>query len=95
MDDLVSDKIVDHEDQVILTKDSYNSTSVSVNGSTIIDTPIACSFLQCLYKQQGLSLQYLHKTVITILCLLNLYKNISTDEYILSLLQVSLQMSLR
>ena len=39
LDDLKSDKIVDHEDQVILTKVSYNSTSVSMNGLTNIDTP--------------------------------------------------------
>ena len=37
LDDLMSDKIVDHEDPVILTKGSFNSTSVSVNESTNID----------------------------------------------------------
>ena len=50
MDDVMSNKIVDHEDQVILTKESYNSTSVSMNGSTNINTPIPSLFLQCLYK---------------------------------------------
>ena len=35
LDDLKSDKIVDHEDQVILTKELSNSTSVSVTGLTI------------------------------------------------------------
>ena len=64
--DLKSNKIVDHEDQVILTKESYNSTSVSVTGLTSTGT-----FLQ------GLFLQYLHETVITILCLHHLYKGIS------------------
>ena len=44
-DDLMLDKIVDHGDQIILTKESYNSTSVSVNGSTNIDTPIPSLFL--------------------------------------------------
>ena len=52
-------------------------------------------FLQCLYKLQGLSLQYLHKAIITVLCLLCLYKNISIDLRLLLLLQISLQMSLR
>ena len=32
LDDLMLDKIVDHEDKVILTKESYNSTIVSMNG---------------------------------------------------------------
>ena len=32
LDNLMTDKIVDHEDQVILTKESYTFTSVSVNG---------------------------------------------------------------
>ena len=32
LDDLMSDKIVDHKDQVMLTKESYTSTNVFVNG---------------------------------------------------------------
>ena len=36
-DDLMSDKIDDHEDQVMLTKESYESPSLSVNESTNID----------------------------------------------------------
>ena len=52
LDDLISDKTVDHEDQVILTKESYISTSLSVNESTNIDNPIPSLFLQCLYKLQ-------------------------------------------
>ena len=45
LDDLTLDKIVDHEDSVILAKGSYNYTSVSMNGSTNIDTPIpSCSY---------------------------------------------------
>ena len=95
LDNLMSNKIVDHEDPVILTKESYICTNVSVNGSTNIDTPIPSLFFQCLYKLQGLSLQYLHKTVITILYLHCLYNNISTVVHILPLLRVSLQMSIR
>ena len=50
LNDLMSDKIVDHEDQVVLTKESYKSTSVSVNESTNINNPTPSLFLQCLYK---------------------------------------------
>ena len=50
------DKIVDNEDQVILTKESYKSTSVSMNKSTSINNPKPCLFLQCLYILQDLSL---------------------------------------
>ena len=82
LDDLILDKIVDHEDQVILTKELYNSTIVSVNGSTNIDTSIPCLFLHYLYKIQDLFLQYLHKAIVTILCLLCLYDNISTNKRI-------------
>ena len=84
LDDLMSDKIVDHEDQVILTKKSYN-----------INIPITRLFLQCLYEMQGLSLRYLHKTIITILCLFCIYEITSTGEHILSSLRIPLQMSLR
>ena len=94
LDDLMSNKIVDREDLVSLTKQSYNYTSVSVNRSTNINTPIP-SFLQCLYKLQYLSLQYLHKAIITILCLHCLYKTTSTVVHLLSLVRVSLQMSIR
>ena len=45
LDDLMLDKIVDHEDQVILTKKSYRSTSVSMNESTNINNPIPSLFL--------------------------------------------------
>ena len=85
LDDLISDKIFDHEDQIILTEEPYNSTSMSVSGSTNTNTPIPRLFLQCLYKLQSLSLQYLHKAVITILCLHYLYKNTSTVVHLLSL----------
>ena len=44
----MSDKIVDHEDQVMLTKESYEPTSVSVNESTNINDPTPSLFLQCL-----------------------------------------------
>ena len=93
-DDLKSYRIVNHEDQVILTQESYNSTSVSVTRLTNIDTFLPSLFLRCLYKIQGLSLQYLHKTVITILCLPCLYENTSTVVRLLSSLWVSLWMSL-
>ena len=59
LDNLMSDKIVDHEDQIMLTKESYESTRVSMNESTNIDNPTPSLFLQCLYKLQGLSVQYL------------------------------------
>ena len=38
------DKIADHEDQVILTKKSCKSTSVSVDESTNIDNPTSSLF---------------------------------------------------
>ena len=44
LDDLILYMIVDYKDQVILTKESYNSTSVSVNGLMNIDTPLPCFF---------------------------------------------------
>ena len=45
LDDLLSNKIVDYEDQVMLIKESYTSTSVSVNESTNIDNPTPSLFL--------------------------------------------------
>ena len=45
LDDLIFNKIVDREDPVILTKESYNYTSIFVNGSINIDTPILSLFL--------------------------------------------------
>ena len=81
-----SNKIVDQEIQIILFKKSNNSTIVSSNthtGLTSTSTPL-----------QGLFLQYLHKAVITILCLCRLYKGISIIVYLSSSLRVSLQMSL-
>ena len=44
LDDLKLDKTVDHEDQVILTKESYNSTSVSMTELTNINTSLPSSF---------------------------------------------------
>ena len=44
---------------------------------------------------QGLFLQYLHKTVITILCLGYLYTGISMVVYLMWSLQLSLRMSLQ
>ena len=64
-------KIVNQEDQVLLTEESYNSTSLSVTGLLSTGTSL-----------QGLFLQYLYKTVITILCLCDLYKDISMVLYI-------------
>ena len=75
------DKIVNHKDQVILTKEPYKSTSVSVNESTNIDNPIPSLFLQYLYKLQDLSLHYLYKAVNTILCLRYLYESTYTIVY--------------
>ena len=66
-----------------------------MTGLPNIDTSLPSLFLQCLYEIQGLSLQYLHTTVITIFCLPYLYENISTVVRLLSSLRVSLQMSLR
>ena len=73
-----------------MTKESYKYTSVSVDESKNIDNPIPNLSLQCLYKLQGLSLQYLHEVVGTILCLHCLYENISNVVHLLSLLQVSI-----
>ena len=50
LDGLILDKIIDHEEQVILTKESFKSTSVSVMGLTNIDTSLPSLFLRCLYK---------------------------------------------
>ena len=55
-----SNKIVDQENQILLTVGSSNSTSVSLKHT---GTSTLSTFLQ------GLFLQYLHKAVITILCL--------------------------
>ena len=95
LDNLMSDKIVDHEDQVVLTKESYKLTSVSMNKSTNIYNHTPSLFLQCLYKLQGLSLQYLYKAVITILYLHCLYENISNVVHLLPLVRISIQMSIR
>ena len=84
LEDLKSNKIINHEDPIILTKEPYNSTSVSVTRLTITGTSL-----------QGLFLQYLYKTLVTILCLRNLYKGIYTVIYLLSSLQLSLQVSLQ
>ena len=80
-------KIVHQQNQILLSVGSSNSTRVSANKHTGLTN--TSTFLQ------GLFLQYLHKVVITILCLCCLYKDISTVVYLLSLLQVSLQVSLR
>ena len=45
LDDLMSNKIVDCEGPVILTKESYIYPSVSMNGSTNIDISIPSLFL--------------------------------------------------
>ena len=79
MKDLKSNKIADHKDQVILTKELYNSTSVSKTGLSSTNTSL-----------QVLFLQYLYKPVITILFLRDLYKDISTVVYLLLSLQLSL-----
>ena len=91
----MSDEIVDHDDKVMLTKESYKSMSVSVNESTNINNSTPSLFLQCLYKQQGLSLQYLHKAIITILCLHCLYENTSNVVHLLSSVRVPTQISIR
>ena len=76
-------KIINQEDQIILTKGSSNSTNVSTNRLTNTSTFV-----------QGLFIQYLHKAVISIMCLHHLYKDISTAVYLLSSLKISLQVSL-
>ena len=78
----------------MLTKEPYKSTSISVNESTNIDNPTPSLFLQCLYKLQGLSLQYLYKAVITILCLRCLYENSFSVVHLLPSVGVSIQMSI-
>ena len=70
LEDLKINKIVDHEDQDILPKELNNSTNVHVTGLTSTGTSL-----------QGLFLQYLYETVITILCLRDLYKGIFTVMY--------------
>ena len=91
----MTDKIVDHDDQVILIEESYKSTSVSVNKSTNISNPIPSLFLQYLYTLQGLSLQYLYKAIITILGLRYFYKNTSTVVHILSSVRVFIRIFTR
>ena len=51
LNDLMSDKIVDHEDQVMVTEESYKYAGVSMNESTNIDNHTSSLFLQCLYYQ--------------------------------------------
>ena len=67
--------------------ESSNSTIVSVNNHTGLTSTSTLL--------QGLFLQYLHETIITILCLRRLYEDISTIIYLLSSLQVCLPVSLR
>ena len=89
-----SNKIVEQENQNLLTVGSSNSTRLSVkhNGTTSTST-----FLQCLFTQ------YVHKVIITILCLQpflpmavyedalrHLYKDIYTAIHLLSYLLTSL-----
>ena len=76
-------KIVHQEDQVLLTEGSSSSTIVSATGLTSTSTFV-----------QGLFPQYLHKAIITILCLHHLCKGISMFVYLLSSLQMSLRVSL-
>ena len=91
-----SNKIINQENQILLIVGSSNSTSIFVNkhnGITNTSTPI-----------QGLFLQYLHKVVITILCIQpslpvsllkniiqNLYKGFSNVIYLLLSLLISLR----
>ena len=90
-----SNKIVDHGNQILLLVGSSKSTSISMKYNETTNTS---SFLQ------GLFLLYLHKTVITILCLQlsltvsvhkdirhHLYKGISTIVHLLSSLPESLR----
>ena len=84
INDMESNTIIDQEDQVLLVEGSNNSTSVSATGLTSVRT--------CL---QGLFLQYLHKIIVTTLCLRHLYKGITTAVYILLLLQMCIQVSVR
>ena len=58
-----------------------------------IDTHTPSLFLQCLYKLQELSLQYLYEVVITILCLSCLYENTSKVVHLLPSVHVSIQIS--
>ena len=90
-----SNKIIEQENQNLLTMGSNNSPSVSVkhNGKTCTST-----FLHCLFAQ------YLHKVVITNLCLqpfLQIYvhgdalRHLYEDPYTVLHLQLSLLTSLR
>ena len=86
--DLKSNKMVDQENQILLSEESSNSTIVSANThtgltSTSTSTPIPCLFLQCL-----------HTTVIAILCLHHLCGDISTSIHPMSSLQAYLSVSL-
>ena len=85
--DLKSNKIVGQNDQIIIYKESSNSTIVAANTHNRLTSTIS--------PLQSLNLQCLHATVITILCLRCLYGNISTIIYLLSLSQAYLSVSLR
>ena len=50
LEDLKSNTIVKHEDQAILTKESYSYISVSVTGLTSTGTSLQELILQYLYK---------------------------------------------
>ena len=87
LNNLKLDKIVNQENQILLSEESSNSTIVSVNtytGLTSTSTPIQDLFLQCL-----------HITITAILCLCRLCRNKSTIIYLLSSLQVYLSVSLQ
>ena len=80
-----SNKIVNQENRILLIVGSSNSTSVSANKH---------AGLTSASKFSTRFLQYLHKAVVTILCVRHLYKGISKIVYLLLSLQMSLRVSL-
>ena len=80
-----SNKIVNEENQILLTIGSSNFTSVSTNNTELTSTSIFV---------EGLFLQCLFKAIVTILYLCHLYKDIYTVLYLLLSLQMSLQVSI-
>ena len=77
--DMKPNKIVNQENQILLHMGSSNSASVFTTQLTSTST-----------RLQGLFLQYLHKAVISILCLRHLYKGISTTIHLMLSLLTSL-----
>ena len=77
-DDFILDKIVYHEDQIILAKEPYKSTSVSMNESTNINNPIP-NFFYSVYTNYKVYLYSIYTKPYLLFCVYV----VSTKTYLL------------